>query len=61
MTEDDTFRILKRRPWNDVHDLYCDFLDGNNDLGVEEFERKVEEYGWTWKEFNRVYAANVGR
>lgn len=62
MNEDDTFRVLKRRPFGDVFNLYCDFLDdAGQHLTIDEFERKVEEYGWTWKEFNAAYPKYLGR
>lgn len=52
MTEDDTFRKLRKPPFIELRDMINKIQDEEwirmDDIGVDAY---VESWGWTWKEW----------
>ena len=59
-TEDDTFRILKRIPYEDIKrirkqeliDIFIEISRGNK---LESELDNFEKYGWTREEYNKMF------
>ena len=51
-TEDDTFRILKRTPPEEMYDLWWNWYLSSEEEGIE---TKLNRYGWTLEEFRPVW------
>lgn len=54
MTEDDTFRILKRPPYQDMWELYLNFIGVGikSDKSIEHF---LKGHGWTREELSKAF------
>ena len=54
MTQDDTFRALKRTPWAEIVTMqeYWDVDDGGPDSSYEDLEEFLAPHGWTVEEFD---------
>ena len=52
MTEDDTFRKLKRLSWNEVYNLV---IRKHNGLGLIYYKSDLEKYDWTCEEFKEHF------
>jgi hypothetical protein len=51
MSEDETFRRLKRIPYLDMLDLFCEWVKTQPRFETYDDEDFFNRYGWTHKEF----------
>jgi hypothetical protein len=62
MTEEDTFRILRRIPYHQMEDIYCAFCMESLDAAkVGEIEKLLSSYGWNYSEFSIEWGNNPVR
>ena len=56
MTEDDTFRILKRIPFSEMYRLWHLSTSMPNDPDVDQF---FSQYGWTFLEYRDEFDRQI--
>ena len=59
MTEDDTFRVLKRVPFSEMSRIMIEYLDDHTAFGsVGALEKLFGDHGWEPDEFLNIWNKN---
>lgn len=54
-TEEDTFRILKRAPFSEVHASVLEWMKTGFTTGSKPLRAEINALGWTLDEYNAYY------
>ena len=60
MNEDDTFRILRQKPYGSFEKIVLPILRDNKIKTEEQADRLLRQYGWTFNEFNNEFIRRNG-